>query len=116
MESQIIGSLRSFGIRDLILDATTLSDGNCFYRAVIQQINRPDIIPSYPFQDHIELRNAVVEFVALSDTVEYVNSYRNIYLSTLSDDGNHHRSWSEYLLHQQKNGSYAETIFMAFPP
>ena len=104
----ILAQARSIGLDHLIADQLTVSDGNCFYHAIVQQLNRPEIqreIPrhlQYSDTDYDRLRKDVVNFVRQNvNTIPQFQRYRDLGGSSLLEsveynpDGN--RSWDEML-------------------
>lgn len=104
----ILAQARSIGLVHLIADQLTVSDGNCFYHAIVQQLNRPEIqreIPphlQYSDTDYDRLRKDVVNFVRQNvNTIPQFQRYRDLGGSSLLEsveynpDGN--RSWDEML-------------------
>ena len=64
--NQIVRYARNNGL-SVTYDSPTEGDGNCFYRAIVQQLKRDEIreqiSPSLQFDDHHILRLTVVNFV-----------------------------------------------------
>ena len=64
---QVVENARRIGLNNLTFDRPTPGDGNCFYHAILQQLQRPEIMQQLPthlhFNNHDALRVAVVNFV-----------------------------------------------------
>ena len=94
----------------------TYGDGNCWYRAVVDQMKRPEIRVALLttdkfFSNHHKLRLAVVKFVRENqENVAYIRNFRNVYCQFLYLENNN-RSWDDFLSHQEKNSVYATELF-----
>ena len=110
MDKQILSNLRSLGVVNLTLDEYTPGDGNCFYRAIDQQLRRSDINCQYA-GGHSHMRREVVKFVRNNqDSVQYVRDYKRLYETSLRGDAA--LSWYEYLDKQERDGEYTEELFV----
>ena len=82
MANRIVEKANSIGLR-VTYDVPTMGDGNCFYRAVLEQLkNRADIKDYFKqsnkhFSNYHEQRVSVVNFVRLNYTLnnEYIQGY-----------------------------------------
>ena len=101
MATQIVSNARSAGF-DVAYDFPTLGDGNCFYRAVIQQMH-----------DSYKLRIAVVNYVLRESYKQniYIQQYKDHYEEILhAENGN--MSWLQFLHHQANNAVYVTELFV----
>ena len=102
---------RRIGLNNLTFDRPTAGDGNCFYRAIIQQLQRPEILQHMPthlrFQDHDVLRVAVVNFVRENCNCEIFQNYREAYKVTHSN-----LTFDQILNRQQQSSTYAHELFI----
>ncbi|XP_057310732.1 uncharacterized protein LOC130648690 [Hydractinia symbiolongicarpus] len=77
----IVAYARSIGLSNITYRELTIGDGNCFYRAVVQQLNRPEIrqivSPELHFQNHLQLRAAVVKFVRKNSNLSIFQNNRD---------------------------------------
>ena len=94
------------------LDKITPGLGNCWYYAVIQQINRPEIYPLIDVNirnlNHFQLRHNVSCFIdRIHNTCAAINQYKINCLST-----NPNFSWEKYFDEQSTNGNFADEIFI----
>ena len=90
--------------------SVTRGDGNCWYRAIIEQMRRPEIIAvldsSKVFEDHRLLRLAVVNFVRVQEPISpFIQNYHVIYEQTIAAEHNN-MSWEEFLNDQEIDGKY----------
>ena len=107
-------------------DASTLGDGNCFPRSIIQQCERYEVRkwleehrPWKIASSHNDLRLKVVKF-ALNESNEKLNSlkdhYENVQIPLQMEDVNnphHHiRSWREYWRWMSQDSKWADDIFI----
>ena len=84
MATQIVSNVRSAGL-DVAYDFPTLGDGNCFYRSVIQQMQRTQIKTfldsNFIFTDSYKLKIAIVNYVLSEDN--FINNIEQSLLSKL---------------------------------
>ena len=107
-------------------DASTLGDGNCFPRSIIQQCERYEVRkwleehrPWKIASSHNDLRLKVVKF-ALEESNEKLNNlkehYENVQIPLQMEDVNnphHHiRSWREYWRWMSQDSKWADDIFI----
>ena len=59
------------------MDTTTPGQGNCFFHAVWQQLQRPEISLCGIYQDHKNLQRCIGEYVFSSPIVELSNYKTN---------------------------------------
>ena len=98
MATQIVSNARSAG-RDVSYDFPTLGDGNCFYRAVIQHMQRTH--SNFIFTDSYKLRIAVVNYVLHESSKQniYIQQYKDHYEKRFHIE-NENMSWLQFLHHQ----------------
>ena len=113
-DNQIVQNARSIGL-DVQMNMVTLGDGNCWYRSVIQQMMRTEIIgmlePCKIYHHHHQMRLDVVNYVREQErTSQYVQRYREFYETTLHEDFNN-MPWAEFLLDQEENRVYCTELF-----
>jgi hypothetical protein len=105
------------GVRDLGLpftaDVPTVGDGNCFFRAVQQQLKFEG---DSPFKDHEELRLKLVDFVAHNVELRGVEEFcvaRDLYIDTrLSEGETRNACWARLLTNMSRSGVWAEDVFV----
>ena len=102
-----------------VIKEPTQGDGNCFFRAVVNQIQRNDVIidiPSQMISSHILLRNAVVDFVSYNyelNTSEEFQIAKIDYCQKYQLAGEPiERTWERKLADMRKNGTWAEDLFV----
>ena len=111
----ILAQARSIGLHHLVADELTISDGNCFYHAIVQQLNRPEIQERLPpnFQsitDYDRLRKDVVNFVRENvNTIPLFERFCHFGYSSLEVAG---RTWDQMLSTQERSTEYAEELFI----
>ena len=86
-DDQISQNARRIGL-DVQMDNLTIGDGNCWYRAVVQQIHRTEVFqmlePCKIYDSHYHLRLDVVAFVREQVHVsQAVHNYKQFYEETL---------------------------------
>ena len=110
MATQIVSNAQSAGL-DVAYDFPTLGDGNCFYRAVIQQMQRTQIKQflhsNLIFTDSNKLRIAVVMCCVSHINKIFISSSTNITMSNFLHEENENMSWLLFLHHQANNATYA---------
>ncbi len=116
--SRIKKALANVGLPYVIL-RTTPGDGNCFFHSVMDQMNRSEIKQGLPkhaqnIQDHMALRQAVVQVMAQDKKFQAIESaqfQRNDLLAQLAKPGeSKQNAWQCYLQEMSKNGYWAETL------
>ena len=118
MANRIVEKANSIGLR-VTYDVPTMGDGNCFYRAVLEQMkNRADIKDYFKqsnkhFSNYHELRVSVVNFVRLNYTLnnEYIQCYKSLYEASIHLE-NRNMNWLQFLHNQEKDGAYATELFI----
>ena len=118
MANRIVEKANSIGLR-VTYDVPTMGDGNCFYRAVLEQMkNRADIKDYFKqsnkhFSNYHELRVSVVNFVRLNYTLnnEYIQGYKSLYEASIHLE-NRNMNWLQFLHNQEKDGVYATELFI----
>ena len=94
-------------------DVPTTGDGNCWYRAIVQQIqHRPEVKSTVHSQfhtiNHELLRLAVVYFVQHNQISNAcISRYRALKQYTVHG----YNTWEEFLSKQATNGVYATALF-----
>ena len=117
---QIVLNARRIGL-NVTSSYDTPGDGNCFYRAVIEQLkDRNDLgdvsllLSQYP--NHQVLRFEVVDFVrflSVYQNIPYVNNYKFLYeQNILQIPGTSHLNWEGFLDQQSHNSIYATELFI----
>lgn len=103
-----------------IVKAETLGDGNCFFRALEQQIQRPEIAASLPVRvtqagvQHNQLRSAIVDFVDMI-TIHHPGFQisKDIYIERNGKPGEHPSvTWHRCCELMKSNATWAEDIFI----
>ena len=95
------------------IDQLTQGDGNCFYRAVTQQLQRPEISrivhPQLLSLTHGQMRHHVVSFIRDYEmTSTYIQNFKEIHEST---QGN--VPWNKLLSQQEILATYATELFIS---
>ena len=113
-ENQILRNAQQIGL-DVAIDHATVGDGNCWYRSIIEQMRRPEILavldPSKVFVDHHALRLAIVQFVRDEEpTSLFIQHYRMFYEQTISAEHNN-MTWDDFLNDQERNRTYCTELF-----
>ena len=113
-ELQIVRNARRIGL-DVQINMVTAGDGNCWYRSVIQQMTRPEILallePNKIYLDHHALRLAIVNFVREQEpNSPFIQNYHVFYDQTLCKEYNN-MSWNEFLSDQEQNRVYCTELF-----
>ena len=112
MEQEILNNLKRLKL-NFTIDSITMEIGNCFYEAVLSQCRRPGLHPLLSFDNPHQLRLAVVDFVRnAEETIPYVTHYRVLHDESVLDLHYDGRPWSDYLDNQERNGRYAEELFI----
>ena len=79
MTTIIVNNARRIGLQ-VRSDSVTPGDGNCFYHAVLQQMQRNDIhaisdVFQYPLPTHLELRQLICQYVQeQQNDIPYIHS------------------------------------------
>ena len=79
---------------DVEIPSVTQGDGNCWYRAIIEQMRRPKIRAllvdsSKVFEDHCVLRLAVVNFVRVQEPISpFIQNYHVINEQNIAEHNN----------------------------
>ena len=118
MANRIVEKANSIGLR-VTYGVPTMGDGNCFYRAVLDQMKNRDDIKDYfrqsnkYFSNYHELRVSVVNFVRLNYTLnnEYIQGYKSLYEASIHLE-NSNMNWLQFLHNQEKDGVYATELFI----
>ena len=107
---RIVNNARRIGL-NVSYDEPTLGDGNCFYRAVVQQLRIPEIRnfvhPNLIFTDHDQLRLAVVKYIRQNSSSQLFQNYRYV---ESCQQGN--MTWEQLLTSQERSTVYAEEMFI----
>jgi len=90
------------------MGSPTKGDGNCFYRAVVDQLTLHDL--NRKGITHSTLRQEVVELV----TKEYNKSSRHEAVQIFVTNSGGHQSFEKELLNQKIEGEYATEVFVCF--
>ena len=117
---RVVSNARCVGL-NVYMCYDTPGDGNCFYRAIIEQLrDRADLgdvshlLIQYP--DHDVLRSEVVEFVrflSMYQNIPYVNDYKFLYeQNILQIPGTTNLDWQGFLDQQSQNSIYATELFI----
>ena len=100
-------------------DEVTPGDGNCFYHAILQQLQRSEIVaehhPSHlnlnPLPTYLELRAAICEYVQQNqNSIPYIQQYHTFYINELYEEYN--MTWDNFLIEQTHSGVYATELFI----
>ena len=105
----IVSNAQSVGL-DVAISNITPGDGNCWYHAVRDQLNRVDLRHLFPQAllnfDHQQLRQFVLEFILkFSLTSDLIKEYKN---ALYGDDM---QGWLDYLINQGQIGVWAESLY-----
>lgn len=115
MATIIVNNARRIGLQ-VCSDRVTPGDGNCFYHAVLQQMQRNDIhatsdVFQYPLPTHLELRQLICRYVQeQQNDIPYIQQYRTFYNNVLHEEYN--MTWDEFLANQSHNGVHATELFI----
>ena len=94
-------------------DDPTPGDGNCFFHAVMQQLQRES---DCPFISHLDLRRKLVEFVANDEQIRENEGYRvsrEQYIQNHMIDGeSSDATWMRCLDQMSQDGVWAEDLFI----
>ena len=118
---QVLATAHSFRLNVFCLSETP-GDGNCFYRAIIEQIrDRSDLGDMtrlrLRFSNHHILRQSVVEFVRSQSELDqppyYVSHYKTLFEGGVLDiPGARGFTWDELLNQQARDTIYATELFI----
>ena len=107
---QVVENARRIGL-NLTFEQPTPGNGNCFYHAVVSQIQRREIIAQIPahlhFTDHDALRVAVVNFVRQNPYYPVFLNYMQAYQVTYPN-----LTFDQILDRQQQSSTYAIELFI----
>ena len=118
MANIIVNNAKRIGL-NVCVDNVTSGDGNCFYHALLQQLQRSDISIDYhsthlilnPLPSHLELRTAICEYVQQhQNNIAYIQQYHTLYNDVLYEEYN--MTWDDFLIAQTHNGVYATELFI----
>ena len=98
-----------------IMDTPTIGDGNCFFNAIIQQLQFEG---NSQFSGPLDLRHALIDFIANSEDLRVDESFvvaRNFYISQHALEGESvDAAWARLLHHMGRNGVWAEDLFISY--
>lgn len=107
--NQIVAHARNIGLSNIVYREITPGDGNCFYHAIVQQLRRREIQqlipPQLHFQDHFQLRTAVVNFVRQNNDAPVCSNHRMF--MTLTNE-----QWEIMLQNQSQPSIYVDEVFI----
>ena len=118
MAEIIVNNARQIGL-NVHADTATPGDGNCFYHAILQQLQRSEIVIDQhsshlnldPLPTHLELRVAICEYVQHhQNDIAYIQEYRTLYNNVLYDKYN--MTWENSINEQSHNGVYVTELFI----
>ena len=118
MAEIIVNNARQIGL-NVHADTATPGDGNCFYHAILQQLQRSEIVIDQhsphlnldPLPTHLELRVAICEYVQHhQNDIAYIQQYRTLYNNVLYEEYN--LTWENFINEQSRNGVYVTELFI----
>ncbi len=94
----------------------TPGDGNCFFHAIVDQLERSDIINTLPenildcCKDHFKLRQSIVSFIRTNENLRASPNFQNLKIVALTESGQ--SSFEEYLYNMEKAGIWADSLII----
>jgi hypothetical protein len=96
-----------------VIDTITMGDGNCFFRALIQQL---DHFRANSFGSHGNLRQALIDFVctneSLQDNEVFLAAKENYVQNRKTEDESNSEAWIRLAGEMLIDGKWADDIFI----
>ena len=102
------------------LDETTIGDGNCFPRAVLQQSQR-NLVKNYlrnrqvNLRTYMELKKNVCQFMLKESNVPMLREFKVRFEARQGEArlrGEHAHTWNEYWMTMAKDGEWVDAVFV----
>ena len=95
------------------VDNETIGDGNCFFRAVLQQLHRGD---NFQYQSHRELRMKVVDYVERDIQLQHNDVFQTgkqqYIIERKYGNESNEQAWQRLLIEMRCCGKWADDIFI----